>query len=124
MLIAPRLHRPGPSSRPPRQTALSPGPYALQAAIAACHAHAHSYEDTDWPRIATLYAALAARSPSPVVEFNRAVAVSMAEGPAPALRIIDALTTDPALKATTCSPASEATCSYAWAAQRKQKSNS
>ncbi|MBW8739233.1 MAG: RNA polymerase sigma factor [Streptomyces turgidiscabies] len=76
----------------------APGPYALQATIAACHAHAHSYETTDWPRIATLYAALAARSPSPVVELNRAVAVSMSEGPAPALRIIDTLTTEPSLK--------------------------
>ncbi|ELP67083.1 sigma factor-like helix-turn-helix DNA-binding protein [Streptomyces turgidiscabies] len=76
-----------------------PGPYVLQAAIAACHAHAHSYDATDWPRIAALYAALAVRSPSPVVELNRAVAVSMAEGPAPALQIIDALTTEPALQA-------------------------
>jgi RNA polymerase sigma factor (sigma-70 family) len=79
-------------------TTSGPGPYALQATIAACHAHAHSYEDTDWPRIAALYAALAVRSPSPVVELNRAVAVSMAEGPAPALQIIDTLTTEPALR--------------------------
>ncbi|MFI1356986.1 RNA polymerase sigma factor [Streptomyces sp. NPDC020898] len=79
-------------------TTSGPGPYALQATIAACHAHAHSYEDTDWPRIATLYAALAVRSPSPVVELNRAVAVSMAEGPAAALRIIAPLTTEPALR--------------------------
>ncbi|GAA3867627.1 sigma-70 family RNA polymerase sigma factor [Streptomyces lacrimifluminis] len=79
-------------------TTSGPGPYALQAAIAACHAHAHSYDDTDWPRIATLYAALATRSPSPVVELNRAVAVSMAEGPIPALRIIDTLTSEPALR--------------------------
>ncbi|WP_371662109.1 RNA polymerase sigma factor [Streptomyces sp. NBC_00280] len=79
-------------------TTSGPGPYALQAAIAACHAHAHSYDDTDWPRIAALYAALAVRSPSPVVELNRAVAVSMAEGPAPALQIIDTLTTEPALR--------------------------
>jgi RNA polymerase sigma factor (sigma-70 family) len=75
-----------------------PGPYALQAAIAACHAHAHSYDATDWPRIAALYTVLAARSPSPVVELNRAVAVSMSEGPAPALRIIDTLTTEPSLR--------------------------
>ncbi|WP_055532090.1 RNA polymerase sigma factor [Streptomyces graminilatus] len=79
-------------------TTSGPGPYALQAAIAACHAHAHSYEDTDWPRIAALYAALAARSPSPVVELNRAVAVSMAEGPAEALQIVDTLKTDPSLR--------------------------
>lgn len=75
----------------------APGPYALQAAIAACHAQAYTYEETDWPRIATLYALLAARSPSPVVELNRAVAVSMAEGPGPALEIVDRLATEPAL---------------------------
>ncbi|MBW8816743.1 MAG: sigma-70 family RNA polymerase sigma factor [Streptomyces sp.] len=75
----------------------APGPYVLQAAIAACHAHAYSYEETDWPAIATLYALLAARAPSPVVELNRAVAVSMAEGPGPALEIVDALTDEPAL---------------------------
>lgn len=75
----------------------APGPYVLQAAIAACHAHAYSYDDTDWPAIATLYALLAARTPSPVVELNRAVAVSMAEGPGPALEIVDALLDEPAL---------------------------
>lgn len=79
-------------------TTSGPGPYALQAAIAACHVHAHSYDATDWPRIAALYTALAARSPSPVVELNRAVAISMSEGPAPALRIIDTLTSEPALR--------------------------
>ncbi|MGD1219757.1 MULTISPECIES: RNA polymerase sigma factor [Streptomyces] len=76
----------------------SPGPYALQAAIAACHAQAYAYEDTDWRQIATLYALLAARTPSPVVELNRAVAVSMAEGPGPALEIVDALCGEPALR--------------------------
>ncbi|MDF3301116.1 RNA polymerase sigma factor [Streptomyces tropicalis] len=76
----------------------APGPYALQAAIAACHAHAYSYEETDWARIAALYGALAVRSPSPVVELNRAVAVSMASGPAPALAIVDALAAGPALR--------------------------
>ncbi|MCL7424347.1 RNA polymerase sigma factor [Streptomyces sp. YS415] len=76
----------------------SPGPYTLQAAIAACHAHAYSYEETDWRSIATLYALLAARAPSPVVELNRAVAVSMAEGPARALEIVDALAAEPALR--------------------------
>jgi RNA polymerase sigma factor (sigma-70 family) len=75
-----------------------PGPYALQAAIAACHAQAYAYEDTDWRQIATLYGLLAARSPSPVVELNRAVAVSMADGPAPALEIVDTLTAEPALR--------------------------
>ncbi|MEV0177835.1 sigma-70 family RNA polymerase sigma factor [Streptomyces sp. NPDC050625] len=76
----------------------APGPYALQAAIAACHAHAYSYEETDWTAIATLYGLLAARAPSPVVELNRAVAVSMAEGPGPALAIVDALAAEPALR--------------------------
>jgi len=75
-----------------------PGPYALQAAIAACHAQAYAYEDTDWAQIATLYGLLAARSPSPVVELNRAVAVSMAEGPEPALALVDTLATEPALR--------------------------
>ncbi|NEC30989.1 sigma-70 family RNA polymerase sigma factor [Streptomyces sp. SID8111] len=76
----------------------APGPYALQAAIAACHAHAHRYEETDWARIATLYGLLAVRTPSPVVELNRAVAVSMAEGPAAALPLVDALTDVAALR--------------------------
>ncbi|WP_427920494.1 RNA polymerase sigma factor [Streptomyces sp. cg40] len=76
----------------------APGPYALQAAIAACHAHAYTYDETDWPTIATLYGLLATRSPSPVVELNRAVAVSMSDGPAPALEIIDTLATEPALR--------------------------
>ncbi|MER7972575.1 sigma-70 family RNA polymerase sigma factor [Streptomyces sp. NPDC096080] len=76
----------------------APGRYALQAAVAACHAHAVRYEDTDWTAIATLYDLLAARAPSPVVELNRAVAVSMARGPAEALRIVDGLAADPALR--------------------------
>ncbi|WEO95837.1 RNA polymerase sigma factor [Streptomyces sp. FXJ1.172] len=76
----------------------APGPYALQAAIAACHAHAFRYEDTDWRAIATLYGLLAARAPSPVVELNRAVAVSMADGPAEGLRLVDALAAEPALR--------------------------
>ncbi|TPQ20152.1 RNA polymerase sigma factor [Streptomyces sporangiiformans] len=75
-----------------------PGPYVLQAAIAACHAHAYTYEETDWGRIATLYGFLAARTPSPVVELNRAVAVSMNEGPGPALVLVDALAAEPALR--------------------------
>ncbi|MEV6838735.1 sigma-70 family RNA polymerase sigma factor [Streptomyces sp. NPDC051133] len=75
-----------------------PGPYALQAAIAACHAHAYTYEETDWRAIATLYGLLAARAPSPVVELNRAVAVSMAEGPAAGLELVDALAGAPALR--------------------------
>jgi RNA polymerase sigma factor (sigma-70 family) len=73
------------------------GPYALQAAIAACHARAASAEATDWGRIVALYDALAQRLPSPVIELNRAVAVGMAFGPAAALDIVDALAAEPAL---------------------------
>ncbi|MEV6394166.1 RNA polymerase sigma factor [Streptomyces sp. NPDC051907] len=76
----------------------APGPYALQAAIAACHAQAVRYSDTDWSTIAVLYRQLAAVAPSPVVELNRAVAVSMAEGPEAALPLVDALAREPALK--------------------------
>ncbi|HEY8020081.1 MAG TPA: RNA polymerase sigma factor [Thermoanaerobaculia bacterium] len=75
------------------------GPYALQAAIAACHARARTAEETDWPRIATLYAALAEVAPSPVVELNRAVAMAMAFGPAAGLELVDALTSEPSLRA-------------------------
>ncbi|MET9587273.1 RNA polymerase sigma factor [Streptomyces sp. NPDC006539] len=75
----------------------APGPYALQAAIAACHAHAVTYRETDWAVIATLYGLLAKAAPSPVVELNRAVAVSMAEGPEAGLALVDALAGDPAL---------------------------
>ncbi len=74
-----------------------PGPYALQAAIAACHARARSAAETDWARIAALYGELARIHPSPVVELNRAVAVGMAEGPAAGLALVDALATDGAL---------------------------
>jgi len=69
-----------------------PGPYVLQAAIAACHARARIAADTDWARISALYAALAAIAPSPIVELNRAVAVSMAQGPEAALELVDRLT--------------------------------
>ncbi|MFD6225613.1 RNA polymerase sigma factor [Streptomyces sp. NPDC060232] len=75
------------------------GPYALQAAIAGCHAAAVRYEDTDWAAISTLYGRLVQLTPSPVVELNRAVAVSMAEGPAAALPLVDALAREPALSA-------------------------
>lgn len=75
-----------------------PGPYLLQAEIAACHARAPRAADTDWARIAALYAALARLSPSPVVELNRAVAVAMAEGPAAGLALVDALVQQPALR--------------------------
>ncbi len=74
------------------------GAYALQAAIAACHARARTPEETDWPRIAALYDTLAQGAPSPVVELNRAVAVAMAFGPAAGLELVDALTSEPSLK--------------------------
>ena len=74
------------------------GPYALQAAIAACHARARTPAETDWARIAELYEALARLTPSPVVELNRAVAVAMAFGPAAGLELVDALTAEPALR--------------------------
>ncbi len=80
------------------QLAGEPGPYALQAAIAACHARAFRPEETDWAAISALYALLAARQPSPVVELNRAVAVSMAYGPQAGLDLVDQLTAEPALR--------------------------
>jgi RNA polymerase sigma factor (sigma-70 family) len=76
----------------------SSGPYTLQAAIAACHARALTADDTDWKRIAALYEELGRRTPSPIVELNRAVALSMASGPAEGLRIVDGLISEPALK--------------------------
>lgn len=78
--------------------ASSPGPYVLQAAIAACHARARTPEQTDWPRIAALYAQLSQLTPSHVVELNRAVAVAMAFGPAAGLELVDALVSEPSLK--------------------------
>jgi len=74
-----------------------PGPYALQAAIAACHARARTADETDWPRIAALYEELSRAAPSPVVELNRAVAVAMACGPAAGLEIADRLESEPSL---------------------------
>jgi predicted RNA polymerase sigma factor len=74
------------------------GPYALQAAIAACHARARAPWETDWVRIAALYAALAQLTPSPVVELNRAVAVGMALGPEAGLAMVDSLLDEPSLK--------------------------
>ena len=82
-----------------RAEALGPlGPYALQAAIAACHARARAAEETDWKHIVALYDALAQLTPSPVVELNRAVAVAMAFGPQAGLRLVDKLADEPALK--------------------------
>ena len=74
------------------------GPYAVQAAIAACHARARTSAETDWARIAALYDGLAQLAPSPIVELNRAVAIGMAFGPAAGLEIVDALAGEPSLK--------------------------
>jgi RNA polymerase sigma factor (sigma-70 family) len=84
------------------------GPYALQAAIVACHARARAADETDWRRIAALYDALAAVVPSPIVELNRAVAVGMAFGPAEGLDIIDSVAHEPALKEYHLVPAARA----------------
>jgi predicted RNA polymerase sigma factor len=73
------------------------GPYGIQAAIAACHARARTAQDTDWARIASLYAELARLTPSPVIELNRAMAVAMSEGPAAGLAILDELAREPQL---------------------------
>ena len=81
-----------------QKAAATPGPYTLQAAIAACHARARTAEETDWPRIATLYDDLARLAPSPVVELNRAVAHGMAFGPAAGLELVDKLLSEPALE--------------------------
>ncbi len=75
-----------------------PGPYVLQGEIAACHARARTSQETDWPRIVDLYSALARIAPSPVVELNRAVAVSMASGPAAGLELVDTLVADRSLQ--------------------------
>jgi predicted RNA polymerase sigma factor len=74
------------------------GPYALQAAIAACHARARTPGETDWARIVSLYGALAELTPSPIVELNRAVALGMAFGPAAGLAVVDALRSEPSLE--------------------------
>lgn len=81
-----------------RKSGRSLGPYSLQAAISACHAQAPTPEDTDWPRIAALYEALSIVMPSPIVELNRAVAISMAFGPDIGIQIVDVLNADPSLK--------------------------
>jgi RNA polymerase sigma factor (sigma-70 family) len=76
----------------------APGPYALQASIAACHARARTADETDWARIAALYNALAQLTPSPVIDLNRAVAFGMAFGPAAGLALVDTLIADPVLE--------------------------
>src|SRR3954463_13945200 len=84
------------------------GPYALQAAIVACHARARTPSETDWRRIASLYDALAEAAPSPIIELNRAVAIGMAFGPAEGLEIIDSVSQEPALKGYHLVPAARA----------------
>lgn len=81
-----------------RKLGRSLGPYSLQASISACHAMAPSAEETEWPRIAALYEALSRVMPSPIVELNRAVAISMAFGPAFGIQVVDELNADPSLK--------------------------
>jgi RNA polymerase sigma factor (sigma-70 family) len=81
-----------------RSAESEPGPYVIQAELAACHARAGIAADTDWHRIVALYETLGALAPSPVIELNRAVAVAMADGPAQALAIVDSLEGDPALR--------------------------
>ena len=81
-----------------RSAESEPGPYVIQAELAACHARAGTAADTDWRRIVALYETLGALAPSPVIELNRAVAVAMADGPAQALAIVDSLEGDPALR--------------------------
>ena len=76
----------------------APGPYLLQAEIAACHARARTAEETDWPRIVALYESLSRVAPSPIVDLNRAVAISMARGPAAGLEVVDALTAERSLE--------------------------
>jgi RNA polymerase sigma-70 factor (ECF subfamily) len=99
----------GPAAHSPRLAALERAacaknqrqelrPYALQAAIAACHARARAPEETDWARIVGFYGALVALTPSPVVELNRAVALAMLFGPAAGIELIDKLTLEPALR--------------------------
>jgi RNA polymerase sigma factor (sigma-70 family) len=88
----------GVSSEARSNSIKNPGPYTLQAAIAACHARAATPEATDWSRIAALYATLAKATPSPIIELNRAVAVAMAQGPQAGLDIVDTLTNEPSLK--------------------------
>ena len=99
LALGPAADRPRPEGAGPRRGARAGalGPYALQAAIAACHARARTPEQTDWERIVALYDGLAALTGSPVVELNRAVAVAMAFGPAAGLELVDALGGEPAL---------------------------
>jgi predicted RNA polymerase sigma factor len=94
---AERLAADASSRAAPEATNRVLGPYALQAAIAACHARATTAEETDWARIAALYRVLGTVSPSPVVELNRAVAVGRAEGPAAGLAVVEAVRSERSL---------------------------
>ena len=94
----------------------------IQAELAACHARAFTAADTDWSRIVALYEVLGRLAPSPVIELNRAVAVSMADGPAAALAIVDALAEDGALRGYHLLPRSAATCWPAWQAAEAARS--
>jgi RNA polymerase sigma-70 factor, ECF subfamily len=87
-------------ARPPASAtfAIAPGPYVLQAEIAACHARALTPDATDWARIAALYSALVVLTPSPIIELNRAVAVAKASGAAAGLQIVDRLTEEHSLR--------------------------
>src|SRR6185437_125094 len=100
------------------------GNYALQAAIAACHVRALHAQDTDWARIASLYARLAAVAPSPIVELNRAVAVSMAEGPEADCNWWMRCKRNVRWPVTTCCRAYAVTCCSSWAATTRQGRNS
>src|SRR5262249_61269914 len=93
--VPPRRGRGAPARAEARGGAL--GPSALQAPTPACHARARTAEETDWPRIAELYEALARLAPSPVVELNRAVALAMARGPPARLPLVDQLAAEPTL---------------------------
>ncbi len=93
-----RAEKLGSERQQARKLVSTPGPYVLQAEIAACHARARTPEETDWVRIVDFYTALAQIAPSPVIDLNRAVAVAMAFGPAAALELVDALAGEPALK--------------------------
>jgi RNA polymerase sigma factor (sigma-70 family) len=84
--------------KPSNDNANTPGPYTLQAAIAACHARARTFEETDWVRISALYSELAQLTPSPIVDLNRAVAVGLADGPQAGLELINALAAEPSLQ--------------------------
>ena len=103
------------------QRSAVPGPYTLQAAIAACHARARTAEETDWERIVALYDGLAELTPSPVVELNRAVAVGMAFGPQAGLELADSLVSEPSMRC--LPPAPGGPCRLpgeAWAAMRRR----